>query len=157
MAKHCRLCIICREDFGTICETRFFCSKLDRDPETAGHSIIVPKRHFASLFDLRKAEWKDLQVAIGKTTKALRGLDLEAAYRGYVRKPYSRESKAICRHMLASPDLGKVPSGYNFGVNEGKVAGRTISHLHLHVIPRYADDGEESERGVRTIIKNAKY
>jgi diadenosine tetraphosphate (Ap4A) HIT family hydrolase len=34
------------------------------------------------------------------------------------------------------------PNGYNFGVNDGEVAGQTIFHVHFHVIPRYQDDDE---------------
>lgn len=33
------------------------------------------------------------------------------------------------------------PSGYNIGVNNGKCAGQTIDHLHIHLIPRYENDG----------------
>lgn len=29
------------------------------------------------------------------------------------------------------------PAGYNIGFNMGLVAGASISHLHLHIIPRY--------------------
>jgi len=32
------------------------------------------------------------------------------------------------------------PDGYNIGVNVGEVAGQTIFHWHLHVIPRYSGD-----------------
>lgn len=44
------------------------------------------------------------------------------------------------------------PEGYNFGVNEGEVAGQTIEHLHIHIIPRYIGDVENPEGGVRNII-----
>lgn len=30
--------------------------------------------------------------------------------------------------------------GYNFTVNNGKVAGQVIDHLHFHIIPRYEGD-----------------
>lgn len=33
------------------------------------------------------------------------------------------------------------PLGYNIGINNGKVSGQTIPHLHIHVIPRYVNDG----------------
>ena len=33
------------------------------------------------------------------------------------------------------------PDGYNIGVNDGKAAGRTQDHLHIHLIPRYKEDG----------------
>ena len=32
------------------------------------------------------------------------------------------------------------PDGYNIGVNVGEVAGQTIFHWHVHVIPRYRGD-----------------
>ena len=31
--------------------------------------------------------------------------------------------------------------GFNLGVNNGRVAGQIIFHLHLHVIPRHGGDG----------------
>jgi diadenosine tetraphosphate (Ap4A) HIT family hydrolase len=44
------------------------------------------------------------------------------------------------------------PDGYNVGVNEGKAAGRTIDHLHVHLIPRYANDVANPRGGIRNII-----
>ena len=32
------------------------------------------------------------------------------------------------------------PDGYNVGFNAGEVAGQTVMHLHVHVIPRYKGD-----------------
>jgi len=29
------------------------------------------------------------------------------------------------------------PSGYNLAVNQGRSAGQTVFHFHLHLIPRY--------------------
>lgn len=31
--------------------------------------------------------------------------------------------------------------GINYFINEGKVAGQIIFHVHCHVLPRYSDDG----------------
>jgi diadenosine tetraphosphate (Ap4A) HIT family hydrolase len=31
------------------------------------------------------------------------------------------------------------PDGFNVGFNAGSHAGQTVMHMHLHVIPRYAD------------------
>ena len=44
------------------------------------------------------------------------------------------------------------PAGFNIGINSGKVAGQTIFHAHIHVIPRYRDDVPDPTGGVRNII-----
>lgn len=33
--------------------------------------------------------------------------------------------------------------GFNIIQNNGKVAGQTVSHFHMHLIPRYEDDGQK--------------
>jgi histidine triad (HIT) family protein len=32
-------------------------------------------------------------------------------------------------------------TGFNLTINNGKTAGQVIFHLHVHIIPRYSDDG----------------
>lgn len=44
------------------------------------------------------------------------------------------------------------PDGYNIGINDGAVAGQTIPHLHIHLIPRYRGDMPDPRGGVRWII-----
>lgn len=44
------------------------------------------------------------------------------------------------------------PAGYNIGINVGEVAGQTIFHVHLHLIPRYHGDMENPRGGVRGVI-----
>jgi ATP adenylyltransferase len=44
------------------------------------------------------------------------------------------------------------PDGYNIGINIGNVAGQSISHVHIHLIPRYKGDVEEPLGGVRGVI-----
>ncbi len=44
------------------------------------------------------------------------------------------------------------PAGYNIGINVGAVAGQTIAHLHVHLIPRYAGDLDDPRGGVRGVI-----
>lgn len=41
------------------------------------------------------------------------------------------------------------PEGYNVGFNAGAIAGQTVFHAHLHVIPRYAGDVQDPSGGVR--------
>jgi ATP adenylyltransferase len=42
--------------------------------------------------------------------------------------------------------------GFNVGVNAGVVAGQTISHVHIHLIPRRAGDIDDPRGGVRGVI-----
>lgn len=50
------------------------------------------------------------------------------------------------------------PDAFNIGINDGAAAGQTISHLHIHLIPRYLNDQDDPRGGVRWIIpEKAKY
>lgn len=44
------------------------------------------------------------------------------------------------------------PDGYNVGININKIAGQTIPHVHVHLIPRYKNDVEDPIGGVRNVI-----
>lgn len=44
------------------------------------------------------------------------------------------------------------PNGYNIGINVDAAAGQTVSHLHVHLIPRYTGDVEDPRGGVRHVI-----
>lgn len=43
-------------------------------------------------------------------------------------------------------------SAFNIGINCGEVAGQTVMHAHIHVIPRYSGDVDDPRGGVRHII-----
>ena len=44
------------------------------------------------------------------------------------------------------------PDGFNVGINDGPSAGQTIPHVHIHLIPRYADQSGDPRGGVRWVI-----
>lgn len=46
------------------------------------------------------------------------------------------------------------PQGYTIGVNDGRAAGRTVDHLHIHLIPRYDGDVRDPRGGIRQILPN---
>lgn len=43
-------------------------------------------------------------------------------------------------------------SDFNLGLNDGPLAGQTVKHLHMHIIPRFKNDCEDPRGGVRWII-----
>jgi len=43
-------------------------------------------------------------------------------------------------------------AGFNIGMNAGPVAGQTIFHSHIHLIPRRPGDVENPRGGVRHLI-----
>ena len=53
------------------------------------------------------------------------------------------------KHYL---DGKHAPAGYNVGINVGEAAGQTISHVHVHLIPRYQGDMENPRGGVCGVI-----
>jgi diadenosine tetraphosphate (Ap4A) HIT family hydrolase len=62
---------------------------------------------------------------------------------------------AVVRGMI---DARHLPDGYNLGVNAGPAAGQTVSHAHLHVIPRYRGDVADPRGGVRWVLPDrARY
>jgi len=44
------------------------------------------------------------------------------------------------------------PDGYNVGINVNEVAGQSVFHVHMHLIPRYKGDVEKPKGGVRGVI-----
>jgi len=48
------------------------------------------------------------------------------------------------------------PDGFNVGLNINPEAGQTISHSHIHIIPRYNGDVENPRGGIRGVIPNKK-
>lgn len=46
------------------------------------------------------------------------------------------------------------PDGFNVGINVGEVAGQSVFHVHMHLIPRYKGDVPNPKGGVRGVIPN---
>lgn len=58
----------------------------------------------------------------------------------------------LLQQVKALLDEQYKPDGYNIGWNSGAVAGQTVFHAHLHVIPRYADE-PLAGKGIRYWLK----
>ena len=47
--------------------------------------------------------------------------------------------------------------GYNIGINSGIVAGQSIMHCHIHLIPRREGDVDNPQGGVRSVIPSKQH
>ena len=62
---------------------------------------------------------------------------------------------SIMKNKIMSED--KSVKGFNIGVNSGKVAGQSIMHCHIHLIPRRVGDVENPQGGVRGVIPSKQH
>jgi diadenosine tetraphosphate (Ap4A) HIT family hydrolase len=60
--------------------------------------------------------------------------------------------KVALDRAKAEIDAEHHPAGYNVGINVGEAAGQTVSHVHVHLIPRYLGDHPQPRGGVRHVI-----
>ncbi|MBT3298151.1 HIT family protein [archaeon] len=146
----CRFCEIYERKEGIIYENELFFAQYDKFPVSPGHTEIIPIRHTISLFDLGMQEVYLQHKAIFDVKRIIENTDLNQIYKQMLREPISQSSRYFChraiRHKPTKPD------GYNIGINEGRAAGRTIDHLHTHIIPRYVGDVEDPIGGIRNVI-----
>ena len=54
-------------------------------------------------------------------------------------------------------DKDKTVEAFNIGVNTGKIAGQSIMHCHIHLIPRRKGDVENPQGGVRSVIPSKQH
>ena len=106
-------CIFCKLANGvfptnSIYEDDDFNVILDASPATKGHALILPKEHYANIYEMDEEH-------LGKAAKL---------------------AKKIIIHEKEV--LGC--DGYNIVQNNGEVAGQTVFHFHMHLIPRYGKD-----------------
>ena len=59
---------------------------------------------------------------------------------------------SLLTEVKALIDAEYNPHGYNLGWNCGAIAGQTVFHAHLHVIPRYESE-PYAGKGVRYWLK----
>lgn len=108
-------CIFCKIANGeipskTLYEDERFRVILDLGPASKGHALILPKDHYANLYELPD----------------------ETA--GEVMK--------LAKKMAAQMTQKLGCEGFNLVQNNGELAGQTVFHFHMHLIPRYRDDGQ---------------
>ncbi len=116
-------CLFCKKSKGDeiLHENEHAFAILDGYPVSEGHTLIIPKRHFADYFDITQKE----QMGIHDIVQIRR------------------------KELLRCDESIK---GFNLGTNSGDVAGQTIWHCHIHLIPRRKGDTANPRGGVRGAI-----
>lgn len=72
-------------------------------------------------------------------------------YRDFLEVPESELTELIVITQKVAKALVKALNldGFNFFANNGEVAGQSIYHFHIHVTPRYKDDGISFHRNLK--------
>ena len=120
----CIFCKIRKEELQF--ENQLAYSSIDSYPVSEFHSLIVPKRHVETYFELTSEEIQACNELILKTKEKIQKQDSSV-------------------------------KGFNIGTNAGKVAGQSILHCHIHLIPRREGDVEDPQGGVRSVIPKKQH
>lgn len=64
-------------------------------------------------------------------------------YETFEKTPFEILEKLIVLTQKLAKVIKKAMSadGFNIGINNEKVAGQLVLHMHIHIIPRFSDDG----------------
>ncbi|MBY0346895.1 MAG: HIT family protein [Hydrotalea flava] len=104
--QDCPFCNKQKNDFYL--ETENFAVIYNISPILPGHSLVIPKQHKESLFELTDDELAKF-MQLGRTTAAL-----------------------LCKVFNTN--------AFNWAIQEREVAGQSVAHLHMHVVPRRLGD-----------------
>ncbi|MDO8572860.1 MAG: HIT family protein [bacterium] len=113
-------CLFCKIINGDIPSAKVYEDQhsyafLDIKPINAGHTLLVPKKHFANLYEMPD----DVLANLTPTIKKL----------------------AIAIKKSVGAD------GINIGMNNDSAAGQLVFHAHIHIMPRFKNDGHEHWHG----------
>ncbi|MBR6329923.1 MAG: HIT domain-containing protein [Lachnospiraceae bacterium] len=113
MKDDCIFCKLANGVFPTnkIYEDEDFAVILDLGPAAKGHALILPKEHYANIYEIPEE-------LLAKAAKL---------------------AKRMAAHMTEKLSC----DGFNIVQNNGEVAGQTVFHFHIHLIPRYKNDNQK--------------
>lgn len=151
MSQSCIFCVWSGQP-GHVWENSAFFARFDAFPVSPGHILIIPKQHTVDLLAVSESDWGLLREGLQAVVQLIPRTDLVAVYRSMIQETVSDISIRFCRKALRHPRINTTPDAYNHGVNDGRAAGRTVDHLHWHVIPRYDGDTVDPVGGVRHVI-----
>lgn len=106
MSDDCIFCKIARQEIPStvVYEDESVLAFKDLEPQAPVHVLVVPKKHIASLLELKPEDQPLLAHITGKVIP-----------------------------MLAEK-LGVTPKGFRVVVNTGDEGGQTVKHLHFHLL-----------------------
>lgn len=125
---NCPFCDIANDEEHQriVASNKFAYAIRDGYPISKGHTLLIPKRHISSFFDLDREEQAALTSLLAEQREEL-----------------------IRVHNVVD---------FNVGINDGPLAGQTVPHCHIHLIPRYDGDVSDPRGGIRWILpEKAKY
>lgn len=121
--------------------TKNYCLFCDRTNQKK-HEIILEN-------DSCYARWDNFPISTGH---------LEVIPKNHIDSFFDLDNRQLIQLFSLLKDVKEIvqdrykPDSYNIGLNEGKVAGRTVEHLHIHLIPRYKGDVDDPQGGIRNVI-----
>lgn len=101
---------------------------LDINPLHKGHTLVIPKIHYAYL-DQLSPEVKNLKISFFSNNFNQNHFK---KYAGALMEVVPMLSKALMK--ATSTD------SFNIMLNRGKTAGQVVFHVHFHIIPRSPND-----------------
>ena len=112
MANDCIFCKIAAGEIPskTIYEDESYKVILDLGPAAKGHALILPKEHYADIFEIPEEK--------------------------------AGEVFTLAKKMAVKMKKALNCDGFNIIQNSREIAGQTVFHFHVHLIPRYEGDGQ---------------
>jgi len=150
--NNCFFCLIQKNKQRVFFSSKYFIAIFDGYPVSPGHALIISKAHKINLSELNEKEWLSLKSTISNVIKKIESTDLKKYYSNELQNSSSSQIAYFLKKALNHPKIGLKPDAYNHGINDGVSAGRTINHLHWHIIPRYMKDIKDPTGGVRCVI-----
>ena len=119
--QNCVFCKIAKGEIPAkiIAQSDWSMAFLDIEPRSPGHTLVIPKNHYANLLEVPEEELKDLFLLVQKSIRIL------------------KEKLGV--------------DNFNVGYNHGSVAGQEVMHLHIHILPRYPNDGGKP---IQSLVNN---
>lgn len=153
MSDNCYFCLVQKSDKDIIFQNNYFFAVFDSFPATPGHALLIPKRHMPNISSLNLEEAKIFIKSIEDVKKVIEKIDLTDFYNKKLKNNERSNSIKFIKTVLENlKQNGSTISGYNYGINDGEVAGQTVKHLHTHIFPRFSGDVKDPVGGVRNII-----